>query len=173
MIKKIISDGQTGADRAALDVARNLDIPHGGWCPRGRIAEDEIIDSLYGLVETPNADSVQRTEWNVRDSDATVIFSISAKLIGGSAKTEQFTRQQGKPCLHISREQASERAGEILAQFLAEGRAEILNVAGPRHSEEADVARFVFEVLEPVLDARQRNPAQSANACRSSNQPLD
>src|SRR5262249_12810207 len=90
MIKKIISSAQTGADRAALDTAIKLNLPHGGWCPRGRFAEDGIIADFYALTETPSADSAQRTVWNVRDSDATVIFSISPKLSGGTAKTEIF-----------------------------------------------------------------------------------
>jgi Circularly permutated YpsA SLOG family len=151
MIKKIISGGQTGADTAALDIAIKLNIPHGGWCPRGRLAEDEIIDDAYKLTETPSADPAERTEWNVRDSDATVIFSISPKLSGGSAKTEAFTRQYRKPCLHISRESDSECAKEMLARFLVENKVEILNVAGPRHSEESEVAKFVSELLKRVL----------------------
>lgn len=173
MIKKIISGGQTGADRAALEVARKFKIPHSGWCPRGRLAEDGVIDKSYNLAETPSADPVQRTEWNVRDSDATVIFSISATLTGGSKKTEQFARQYRKPCLHISRERDGERAGALLARFLAEARIEILNVAGPRQSEEPEVFRFAVEVLETVLNGWPRDVDESANACESSNQPLD
>jgi Circularly permutated YpsA SLOG family len=151
MIKKIISGGQTGADRAALDTAAKLNIPHGGWCPRGRLAEDGIIDDAYKLTETPSADSAQRTEWNVRDSDATVILSISAKLSGGSAKTEIFARQYQKPSLHLSRERDGEREAELLSHFLADNKIQILNVAGPRRSQEPEVAEFVSEVLEAVL----------------------
>jgi hypothetical protein len=147
MIKKIISGGQTGADRAALDVATKLKIPHGGWCPRGRLAEDGVIEQGYDLSETPNPDPAQRTAWNVRDSDGTVIFSISSKLSGGSAKTEMFARQHRKPCLHISRERDGEKATEMLAKFLNENEIQILNVAGPRGSEEPDAAEFVFQTL--------------------------
>jgi hypothetical protein len=152
MIKKIISGGQTGADRAALDVAIRLSIPHRGWCPRGRRAEHGIIEDSYKLSETPSADPVQRTEWNVRDSDGTVIFSISPKLSGGSAMTELFARQHRKPCLHISREREGERATEMLARFLNENKIQILNVAGPRYSEEPDVAEFVIQTLKSVLE---------------------
>jgi predicted Rossmann-fold nucleotide-binding protein len=81
---KIISGGQTGADRAALDFAIKHGMPHGGWCPQGRIAEDGPIDAKYQLHETPSADYVQRTEWNVRDSDGTVIFSVGKELSGCS-----------------------------------------------------------------------------------------
>jgi hypothetical protein len=153
MIKKIISGGQTGADRAALDVAIKLNIPYGGWCPRGRLAEDGIIAQGYDLSETPNADPAQRTEWNVRDSDGTVIFSISPKLTGGSAKTETFARQCEKPSLHLSRGRDGERATEMLARFLNENEIQILNVAGPRHSEEPDVGGFVIHTLQSILEA--------------------
>jgi hypothetical protein len=152
MIKKIISGGQTGADRAALATAIKLGVPHDGWCPRGRLAEDGIIHLSYQLRETPSADPVQRTEWNVRDSDATVIFSISPELSGGSAQTELFARRHQKPCLHISRERDALQATEMLARFIAENRIEILNVAGPRHSEEPDLADFVSRTLQPVLN---------------------
>jgi hypothetical protein len=151
MIKKIISGGQTGADRAALDTAINLGIPDGGWCPRGRLAEDGIIENLYGLTETPSADPGQRTEWNVRDSDGTVIFSISPNLSGGCAKTEMFARQLGKPCLHVSRERDGRGAIELLTRFLADNKIDVLNVAGPRRSEEPEVAEFVSDILEAVL----------------------
>jgi len=151
MIKKIISGGQTGADRAALDVAIELNFPHGGWCPHSRVAEDGIIGNSYALFETPNSDPVQRTEWNVRDSDGTVIFSISPNLSGGSAKTEIFARQLGRPCLHISRVRDGEKAKEMLARFLNENEIQILNVAGPRDSEEPDVGGFVIHTLQSAL----------------------
>src|SRR5437764_6276902 len=102
-VKKIISGGQTGADRAALDFAIAKKILHGGWCPRGRVAEDGTIPCRYHLTETPSADSAQRTEWNVRDSDGTVIFSLAPKLSGGSKKTFECAQQYQKPCLHLSR----------------------------------------------------------------------
>jgi Circularly permutated YpsA SLOG family len=151
MIKKIISGGQTGADRAALDVAIMLNISHGGWCPHGRLAEDGIIESSYKLSETPTADPAQRTEWSARDSDGTVIFSIAPNLSGGSAETEVFARQNRKPSLHLSREHDGERAIEMLRGFLVENKIQVLNVAGPRLSEEAGVAEFVTETLEAIL----------------------
>src|SRR5437867_10686295 len=101
MIERIISGGQTGADRAALDFAIARGIPHGGWCPQGRLAEDGIIPGCYKLTETPSPDPVQRTEWNVRDSDGSVIFSIGPRLAGGSKKTADFARRHKKPCLHL------------------------------------------------------------------------
>ena len=90
MIRKIISGGQTGADQAALDAAIKLDIPHGGWCPKGRRAEDGPIAPQYRLKETSRSDWRQRTEWKVRDSDGTVIFTIGDKLTRGSKATAKL-----------------------------------------------------------------------------------
>jgi hypothetical protein len=81
---RIVSGGQTGADRAALDWAINAGLEHGGWCPKGRKAEDGVIRPQYVLKESSSANYVQRTEWNVRDSDGTVIFSLAEHLSGGS-----------------------------------------------------------------------------------------
>ena len=89
----IVSGGQTGADRAALDWALAHRVECGGWCPKGRKAEDGPIDPKYPLIETPSAAYLQRTEWNVRDSDATVLFSIEPTLTGGSLKTVGFARK--------------------------------------------------------------------------------
>jgi hypothetical protein len=77
LVEKIVSGGQSGADIAALDFAIERGIPHGGWCPRGRKAEDGTIDPRCNLQETPSGDYIQRTEWNARDSDGTVVFSIA------------------------------------------------------------------------------------------------
>src|SRR6478735_3602017 len=93
-MERVVSGGQTGADRAALDWAIAKGIPHGGWCPKGRKAEDGPIDNGYRLQETPSANYVQRTEWNVRDSDSTVIFSIGETLTGGSKKTVDLAGRQ-------------------------------------------------------------------------------
>jgi len=157
MLAKIISGGQTGADRAALDFAITRGLPHGGWCPRGRLAEDGVIEACYQLTETPDADPTQRTEWNVRDSDGTVIFSLAPTLSGGSWLAAQFASQQHKPCLHLSRERDAALAAKKLRDFLVEHRINVLNVAGPRESEEPLVGRFVHEVLEK-LAAKDAKP---------------
>lgn len=99
MIEKIISGGQTGADRAALDWAIENNVPHGGWCPKGRRAEDGLIDAKYQLKETPSSHYPQRTEWNVRDSYGTVIFSLAERLSGGSLKTLEFAVKQAASLL--------------------------------------------------------------------------
>ncbi len=100
---RIVSGGQTGADRAALDWAIERGIPHGDWCPKGRLFEDGLIAPRYQLQETPGGNYPQRTEGNARDSDGTVVFSIEAVLSDGSKKTVSLAHKRGKPVLYISR----------------------------------------------------------------------
>ncbi len=149
-IKKIVSGGQTGADRAALDFAIEHGLPHWGWCPKGRRAEDGQIDNRYQLKETPSMDYGQRTEWNVRDSDGTVIFTLMRTLTGGSKRTADFVRKHNKPCLHLSGETTGDPAAE-LRWFLQANRIEILNVAGSRASKEPGVGDYVKDVLSKAL----------------------
>ena len=101
-VPSIVSGGQTGADRAALDWALEHGVACGGWCPKGRKAEDGVIHAKYPLKESSSSSYLQRTEWNVRDSDGTVIFSLAPKLTGGSLKTKEFARKRNKPWIHIS-----------------------------------------------------------------------
>jgi [ribosomal protein S5]-alanine N-acetyltransferase len=152
---KIISGGQTGADRAALDFALDHGIPHGGWCPKGRKAEDGTIDSRYQLKETPSADYFQRTEWNVRDSDGTVVFSIAASLRGGSKETVELAQSHQKPVLHLFRDFGSPFPERELLRFIRDNRTQTLNVAGPRASKEPDVGAFVRVVLDKAWDAAE------------------
>ena len=154
---RIVSGGQTGVDRAALDFARQNGLACGGWCPRGRWAEDGIIPTEYDLIETPDTDPAQRTEWNVRDSDATVVFSISDKLIGGSKQTIQFATQYGRPYLHLSAQHDAGAATPILQTFLQRVHPRTLNVAGPRASEEPAAGAFADKVLTSVFEIK--NPA--------------
>lgn len=152
LLNKIFSGGQTGADRSALDFAIEHKIPHGGWCPKNRLAEDGKIAPLYSLQETPSESYEQRTEWNVRDSDGTVIFSLASRLSGGSLVTQRFARSWGKPELHLSQSKMSvEKAAKLLLAFIKKNQIRVLNVAGPRSSKEADVGNFVTEVLKCVL----------------------
>src|SRR5713101_7484463 len=98
---KIISGGQTGVDRAALEWALCKHVPHGGWCPKGRRAEDGPIPAPFNLIETASANYSVRTRRNVRDADATVIFSRHRKLTGGTGHTAEFAKELGKPLLHL------------------------------------------------------------------------
>ncbi|MCP4451447.1 MAG: hypothetical protein GY809_08300, partial [Planctomycetes bacterium] len=101
LFEMIISGGQTGVDRAALDWAIEAGVAHGGWCPKGRLAEDGPIPSQYDLAETPSDDYAVRTHWNVRDSDATVIVSLHRTLSGGTELTQMLAVALGKPWLHV------------------------------------------------------------------------
>ena len=99
-LRKIVSGGQTGVDRAALDAALTHDMEVGGWCPQGRRAEDGPIPPRYPVRETPSDEYAQRTTWNVRDSDGTLIIAPSP-LEGGAALTRQEAEARGKPVLHV------------------------------------------------------------------------
>lgn len=142
-LQKIVSGGQTGADRAALDWAIEHGIAHGGWCPRGRKAEDGRIPARYGLEETPGRDYAVRTRWNVRDSDGTLIVCRGELLAGGSLYTARCAAQIGKPCLHV-------RPGNeaALARWLECYRIQVLNVAGPRASSDPHIYSYTRQVLE-------------------------
>ncbi|MCX8091262.1 MAG: putative molybdenum carrier protein [Verrucomicrobiae bacterium] len=150
-LERIVSGGQTGVDRAALDVAMELGVPHGGWCPRGRLAEDGPISSAYRLQETPEPVYAQRTEWNVRDSDGTVIFSVAEELTGGSALTRQLAAALGKPCLHLAEQRDGRSALRKLRAFIRRHHIRTLNVAGPRLSTEPGAAAFARRVLTALL----------------------
>jgi hypothetical protein len=151
-VQKIVSGGQTGADRAALDWAIRHGITHGGWCPKGRLAEDGPIDAHYRLLETPTSRYPERTEWNVRDSDGIVVFSIGLELSGGSRETIMLAQKHRRPVIHISREGTENPAG-ALREFIRVNGIRILNVAGPRQSEEPDIAKFVETTLSVALEA--------------------
>lgn len=151
----IISGGQTGADRAALDVALANGIPHGGWCPRGRMAEDGPIDERYRLRETPSANYAQRTRRNIRDSDATVVFSTRREISGGTGLTLDFAKRIGKPVLHVVQgDPPVELADAVkaLTAFLIEHNVQTLNVAGPRASQEPRIGEFVTAVLSTAIE---------------------
>ncbi|HMP02072.1 MAG TPA: putative molybdenum carrier protein [Gemmatales bacterium] len=160
--KKIVSGAQTGADRAALDVARQLGLPHGGWVPLGRWAEDGPVEACYDLTETPSGQPEQRTHWNVRDSDATVVLS-RGRLTGGSALTARIAQRLGKPVLTLNlRRMSRAEARERLADFLAEHQPAVLNVAGPRASNDPRIYAVVAELLLAVLGPTQAAPANPA-----------
>lgn len=129
-LERVVSGGQTGVDRAALDAARAARLAVGGWCPRGRRAEDGPIAAAYPLVETPSPDYAQRTAWNVRDSDATLIFAPSEPS-GGTALTVAEARRRGRPYRIVT------PAAEVAPtqDWLDGDRVRVLNVAGPRESE--------------------------------------
>jgi hypothetical protein len=151
-LEMIISGGQTGADRAALDVAIERGLQVGGWVPKGRLAEDGPIPERYsGLVETESSDPAVRTTSNVRESDATLIVSHGS-LTGGSVVTLEEARRRGKPVLHVDLQKLAPKSAAVqLGQWLADVSPRILNVAGPRASEDATIFRAVVVLLRSAL----------------------
>jgi CheY-like chemotaxis protein len=151
---KLVSGGQTGADRAALDFAIERGIPHGGWCPAERKAEDGVIPLRFRLRETPSAAYSERSLWNVRDSDGTVIFTTDDQLTGGSNKTAQFARKLAKPWLHLAALRPGVDCAAVLRGFIRQHGIRVLNIAGPRKSQEPTVGRFVTRTLRAALSGR-------------------
>jgi len=148
VIKKIISGGQTGVDRAALEVADALQIPCGGWCPKGRKAEDGPIEKKYPLKETPSDEYPERTEWNVRDSDGTLII-YRGSLAGGSALTKDFTKKYGKPCFTVNL--LAGPVVKLVQNWIENTGVEVLNVAGPRESANTGIHDQAKEFLTKLL----------------------
>ncbi|MDE0513304.1 MAG: putative molybdenum carrier protein [Gammaproteobacteria bacterium] len=148
MIEKIVSGGQTGVDRAALDCAIALDIPHGGWCPAGRAAEDGIIPGRYHLVETDSPEYVDRTRKNVEDSDGTLILNRN-QLEGGTAATLGFARSCGKPVLVVDLD--SPLALDEIRNWLLANKIKQCNVAGPRESKIPGIYRQAYRYLMELL----------------------
>jgi hypothetical protein len=147
MLKKIISGGQTGADRAALDFAIQYRISHGGWVPKGRLAEDGPIPAKYKLQEMPTSNYQKRTEQNVVDSEGTVIIS-NGKLTGGSAYTQRMAKKHHRPFLHIDlKEHGVLPAALEILTWIGENNIQVLNVAGPRTSKDPQIYESVKGVL--------------------------
>ncbi len=134
-------------DRAALDVALELGFPCGGWCPSGRLAEDGPLQEIYPLKETPSKAYAQRTAWNVRDSDGTLVLHRGS-LSGGTALTVELTKENNKPCLVID---LTTSPSQRLLDWIRQHRIRTLNVAGPRESGSPGIYReacsFLLEAL--------------------------
>lgn len=148
MPRKIVSGGQTGVDRAALDVAIAIGIGHGGWCPLGRLSEDGSVPSRYELRETDSSDYPFRTEQNVVDSDATLIL-YEGRLTGGSLLTQRICRRVGKPELSVRIETNSIQK---VRNWLKSLQPETLNVAGPRESSHDGIFHRSMDFLLRVLE---------------------
>jgi hypothetical protein len=145
---KIISGGQTGVDRGALDAAIELAIPHGGWCPRGRLAEDGRIPERYQLLETDSPDYPRRTQRNVVESDGTLLL-FRGRIAGGTELTLRLAEEHQRPRLAIDLDASADPA--VVRRWLAEHRIEVLNVAGPRESQSAGIAALARAFLVGVL----------------------
>ncbi|MFZ2656634.1 MAG: putative molybdenum carrier protein [Victivallales bacterium] len=167
IISKIISGGQTGADRGGLDAAIAMKIPHGGWCPKDRKAEDGVIPSRYRLKEIKSSFYQERTKKNVVDSDATIVFCFG-KASGGSELTVEYARQYKKPVLVIDLDKEEDHAEKIstwleqrvAARLLADTEKDwtppmkiTLNVAGSRESEAPGIQENVRKIMLLALNS--------------------
>ncbi len=148
MVEKIISGGQTGVDRAALDFALEEGFSCGGWCPKGRRAEDGVIAQHYPLDETPSSEYRERTEWNVRDSDGTLVLTHGSPT-QGTALTIELAHGLGRPCLVI--DLVNQPHWEALAHWVKENTIRVLNIAGPRESKFPGIYQEVMEFLCKTL----------------------
>lgn len=152
MIESIVSGGQTGADRAALDIAIELHIEHHGWCPNGRAAEDGVIDSKYNLKETISSDVSERTKLNIRDSDGTLIFIPSSpiKVTDGTILTIKEVYEREKPHLIIDFLQ-NNNINDLLKNWIEKNNIKILNVAGPRESQYPGTYQIIHSIFKGAV----------------------
>ena len=149
---KIISGGQTGVDRAALDVALKRGIETGGWCPTGRLDEFGRIPDCYPIKELENGSFIDRTLQNVKDSDGTVII-FPGILSGGTEQTVRFCVEQQRPCLpNDALKIPPNEAAKSIVHFVRENKIHTLNVAGPRQTEWPEGYDYAYRVLDNFLD---------------------
>ncbi len=148
--QRIMSGGQTGVDRAALDVAIELGIQHGGWCPKGRLAEDGRIPKRYDLQEMPSENYADRTKQNVLDSDGTLILYCNA-MSGGTALTRKYAIEAGKP--HLSVRLDSPIDFSDVVSWLKNESIQVLNVAGPRASTTPRIYTKAKRFLQSLFES--------------------
>ena len=148
ILKKVVSGGQTGVDRAALDAGLKWCLPIGGWCPLGRRAEDGSIPDRYPLKETASSDYAERTKKNVMDSDGTLILNKGV-LNGGTALTLQLAKDLKKPYLYFSLEHPISL--KEINQWIINQNIQVLNVAGPRESKFPGIYRETKKFLENLF----------------------
>jgi hypothetical protein len=159
---RIISGGQTGVDRAALDVAIERGMDWGGWCPKGGWAEDfptppGVLAKYPKLKETPLPNPVQRTEWNVRDSDAALIVTDSEGLAVsiGTKRADRWAHKHGKPELVVSTGDVNASAHAVawlIAQRKRFGPHMVLSIGGPRESEAPGIYARAKALIANMLD---------------------
>jgi hypothetical protein len=147
-LKKVISGGQTGVDRGALDAALDMGLEAGGWAPKGRRAEDGIIPDRYPVKETPSRDYEQRTEWNVRDSDATLVLT-TGKPEGGTHSTIETAHRLEKPVFVV--DLLKPHNLNSISFWLDYEDVKTLNVAGPRESKVPGIRAMAMAFLKDLL----------------------
>jgi hypothetical protein len=144
----IISDGQVGANRAALDFAIKQGIPHGGWCAKGREAMDGKLGAEYKLKEVTTEEGPERTEWNVRDSDATVVLSVGLKATGSALAAARFAKKTKKPYLHLHRGILG--TSEKFIAFADKYSVRRLHISGSTEDDEPGIYAWVDALLRKV-----------------------
>lgn len=151
-LKRVVSGGQTGVDRGALDAALGVDFPCGGWVPGDRMAEDGVISDRYPVTTLPYGNYRQRTRLNVVDSDGTAIL-YDGFLSDGTRLTRDLCKLVDRPCILISARELPNpnAAAEAVLKFIEDNRIETLNVAGPRASGWRDGHAFALAVLRQVI----------------------
>jgi len=147
-VEKVISGGQTGVDRSGLDAAMEAGIPTGGYCPRGRRAEDGRIPDCYTLVELASADYRRRTRRNVLDADGTLVLNVGG-LKGGTALTVRYCEEYRKPCLVVQLD--ADPDPETAIAWIRGNSVRVLNVAGPRESERPGLHATALAYLRRVF----------------------
>ena len=150
-VSRIISGGQTGAGRAALNWAIKHGIPHGGWCAKDRLAEDGEIPPWYHLEQVPAGESQPPDSCNVRDCDGAVIFTIRSEMMNGSEHAADLAQHHGKPWIHLSEEAEGPDAPTRLKRFIEANHIQALHVTGSCASKEVRVPDFVADVLSTAL----------------------
>lgn len=157
--QKIISGGQTGVDRGALDACISLKFPCGGWCPKGRLAEDGEIPLHYPLKETQSTTYAFRTKMNVSDSDGTLIL-FEKNLTGGTLLTKQFAESLGKPyyCLAYSTIETRQHIVEII-KWMKKNSIFVLNLAGPRQSEWSQAYEQGLQITKILIGHIKKSPS--------------
>lgn len=162
MFAKLISGGQTGVDRGALDAALASGFPCGGWCPRGRRAEDGAIPDRYPVTEMTSANYLARTRRNVAESDATLILA-NGPLGGGTRATATHARKIGRPCLIVDLDDAESAETALrIVEWIEQSGIDILNVAGPRESAHPGIEERACRLVTVVLD-RLSSPISSSS----------
>jgi hypothetical protein len=153
VLRRIISGGQTGVDRAALDAALALNFPCGGWCPAGRLAEDGRIPDRYPLRECDRTSYRLRTLRNVDESDGTVVVYFDY-LRGGTEQTVLFCIRRSRPYKLIdAAEVAAPRAAAVTDAFVKQNLISVLNVAGPRASEAPRAYAYTYSMMYRLLSS--------------------
>lgn len=151
-ISSIISGGQTGADRAALDAALDLHFPAGGYCPKGRLAEDGPLPPRYPIEELSGGYRA-RTRKNIQAADGTVVFYYR-EIEGGTALTVSLALKEKSPLKLIDIETVTAKTAiELIGAFCRKHDVAILNVAGPRASKCESIYSYVYEAVKGFLTA--------------------